>query len=229
MDRRTSLKWMLAASAAMPLLGQRVLPHGVEAGGVAGGGPAGGAAATGSAATDAAAAVGYGTDPNLTRVYHPGELWPLTLSEAQRRTAAALCDLILPADDRSPSASRVGVVDFLDEWISAPYPRQRADRPIVLDGLAWLDQEAGRRFGKPFAVLTDPQQRALADDICYEKTAAPAFAAAATFFARYRDLTAGGFYSTPEGRRDIGYIGNVPQATFAGPPPEVLRKVGLLD
>lgn len=222
MDRRTSLKWMLAASAAMPLLNQRVLS------GDAGRGHATGEAAGGVAATGApGAATGYGTDPNLTQNYHPGDLWPLTLSEAQRRTAAALCDVIVPGDDRSPSASSVGVVDFLDEWISAPYPRQRADRPIVVDGLAWLDQEAGRRFAKPFAALADRQQRDLCDDICNQEKAAPSFATAATFFARYRDLTAGGFYSTPEGRRDIGYIGNVPQATFDGPPPELLRKLGL--
>ena len=49
--------------------------------------------------------VGYGTDPDLIRLYQPGELWPLTLSVEQRKTAAALCDCIIPADDVSPSAS----------------------------------------------------------------------------------------------------------------------------
>jgi len=33
---------------------------------------------------------GYGGDPKLTKLYHPGDVWPLTLSAAQRRTAAAL-------------------------------------------------------------------------------------------------------------------------------------------
>jgi hypothetical protein len=219
-DRRETLKWMLAASAAMPLLGQRVPAQEP------------GAAATTSASAPGAAgsappAAGYGTDPDLLKVYHPGELWPLTLSEPQRRTAAVLCDLILPADERSPSASSVGVVEFLDEWVSAPYPRQRADRPLVIDGLAWLDQESARRFAKPFVSLTEVQHHAICDDICREPPAGSPFAAAATFFARFRDLTAGGFYSTPEGRRDIGYIGNVPQTTFEGPPPDVLRRVGL--
>ncbi len=54
----------------------------------------------------------YGTDPNLVRVYKPGDLWPLTFTSAQRATAAVLCDLIIPADAKSPSASSVGVVDF---------------------------------------------------------------------------------------------------------------------
>ena len=51
---------------------------------------------------------------------------------------------------------------------------------------------------------------------------------AALFFARYRDLTAAGFYSAPVGRKDLGYIGNVPLKSFDGPPPELLRKLNLL-
>src|SRR5262245_57571256 len=97
--RRTAAKWVLAASAT-----RRVAILSFDA----------------SAATPAAK--GYGKDPNLMKIYKAGELWPLTLSKDQRATAAALCDLIIPADDTSPAASSVGVVDFLDEWISAPYP-----------------------------------------------------------------------------------------------------------
>ena len=60
MDRRTSLKWMLSA-AALPLVHLTgcssepppKLPSGV----------------------------GYGTDPDLLKVYGPGSVWPLTLSE----------------------------------------------------------------------------------------------------------------------------------------------------
>jgi hypothetical protein len=174
------------------------------------------------------AATGYGTDPDLTKVYRPGDVWPLTLTPAQRRTAGALCDVIMPADDSSPSAASIGVVDFLDEWVSAPYPEQQRDRPLILEGLLWMDVVSERRFAREFADLSVPQQHAICDDICYEKTALPEFAAAARFFARYRDLTAGGYYSSPEGRKDLQYIGNVPLAKFTGPPPEVLRKVGLI-
>jgi hypothetical protein len=49
----------------------------------------------------------------------------------------------------------------------------------------------------------------------------------AAHFARYRDLTAGGFYTTPQGRKDVRYVGNVPLPRFDGPPPEVLKRVGL--
>jgi len=56
MDRRMSVKWVLAAAAA----------------GVLSGAPPVRAAIT--------MAQGYGTDPNLTKSYRPGDLWPLTLT-----------------------------------------------------------------------------------------------------------------------------------------------------
>jgi hypothetical protein len=40
-------------------------------------------------------------------------------------------------------------------------------------------------------------------------------------------LTAGGYYSTVAGRKDLQYIGNVPLTTFAGPPLALLQKLGL--
>ncbi|HTY50442.1 MAG TPA: gluconate 2-dehydrogenase subunit 3 family protein [Steroidobacteraceae bacterium] len=215
MDRRTSIQWVLAASAALPFLeGQWARAQGSVPG-----------PATGSAG--AAAGSGYGTDPNLVPPHPPGEYWPLTLSASQRRLAAVLCDLIIPADEHSPAASTVGVVDFIDEWVSAPYPDMRSDRTMVLDGLAWLDAEAQRRHGREFAVLERPLQHAICDDICEPARATPERSTAAQFFARYRDLTAGGFYSSPAGRQDLGYIGNVPLARFDGAPVELLKKLNL--
>jgi len=204
LDRRTAIKWMLAAAGLTTL---NRYAHG------------------GTAATPSGKP--YGADPELNRDYKPGDLWPLTLSDAQRRTAAALCAAIIPADEHSPSAASVGVHDFIDEWISAPYPDQQRDRQPILDGLAWLDAECGRRFGKSFPDLNEKQTSALCDDLCHESNARPEFAAAAKFFSRYRDLTAGGFYTTPAGMKDLQYVGNLPLAEFNGPPPEVLRKLGL--
>jgi hypothetical protein len=172
-------------------------------------------------------AAGYGTDPDLVKTYRPGDVWPLTFTDTQRATAAVLCAVIIPADATSPSAAQLAVHDFIDEWISAPYPDQAGDRPLILDGLAWIDAEAQRRFSRNFAALTGTEQAAICDDICFAEKAAPQFVHAAKCFARFRDLTAGGFYTTPQGMKDIGYIGNMPLATFDGPTPEVLQKLGL--
>ncbi len=212
MDRRTTIKWVLAVAAATGGMHEDASALG-----------------TGSAAARKPGGSGYGTDPKLLKAYNPGEFWPLTLTSPQRRTAHVLCDLILPADASSPSASEVGVVDFLDEWISAPYERQRMDRAMLLYGFQWLDREAATRYGvgQSFVTLSQAQQIAICDDICFVEKAQPGFVEAARFFSLYRDLTAGGFYTTPQGRKDLGYVGNVALPRFDGPPPEVLRKVGL--
>jgi gluconate 2-dehydrogenase subunit 3-like protein len=201
MDRRTTIKWVLTASAAWPLID--------------------------SAPAATPAAKGYGTDPTLTRNYTPGELWPLTFTAAQRRLAGILADIIIPSDDHSPSASAVGVVEFIDEWVSAPYPLNIRDRGIALGGFTWLDAEALRRFGKGFSELDTAGQHGICDDICDESRATVPRRAAARFFSRYRDLTAGGFYSTPAGRKDLNYIGNVPFAGNDGPPAALLKALNL--
>ena len=195
LDRRSAVKWVLAASAALRLP---------------------------SVSFDAAAATptaqGYGKDPDLMKIYASGDLWPLTLTKEQRATATALCDLIIPADGVSPAASSVGVVDFLDEWISAPYPEHAVDRKTVLDALARVESEAQRRFKTTFAKLSPTQMSAIADDLVADP-----------LFVRYRALTAGGFYTTPVGMKDLKYVGNVAMTTFDGPPKEVLAKLGLLS
>ena len=70
---------------------------------------------------------GIGGDPNLFKKEIP---WPRVLSDAEKRTVAALADLIIPADEHGPAASAVGVPDFIDEWVSAPYEQQQG-RPRV--------------------------------------------------------------------------------------------------
>ena len=210
MDRRTTIKWMLAASAAWPAWRA-----------------AAGQAAHGTALLHPPAEPGYGTDPDLVTPHKRGEFWALTLTAAQRRLAAVLSDLIIPADEHSPSASAVGVVDFIDEWVSAPYPAHQRDRPMVLDGFTWLDAEGTRRGGKRFAELDGATQTAICDAICDATGAAPELREAAHFFALYRDLTAAAFYSSPAGRKDLGYIGNVPLTSFEGAPPELLKKLNL--
>jgi hypothetical protein len=96
-----------------------------------------------------------------------------------------------------------------------------------VSGIAWLDTESNKRFSKKFADLSGEQITAICDDICYVPKAAPAFVEPARFFNLFRNLTSGGFYTTPEGMKDLKYVGNTPIATFDGPPIEALKKVGL--
>ena len=90
-----------------------------------------------------------------------------------------------------------------------------------------MEAESQRRFGLSFVNAIARQRRAICDDVCREADARPEFAAAAKSFARFRDLTAAGFYTTPEGMKDLQYIGNVALQTFEGPSAELIRHLGL--
>ena len=200
MARREAIQWMVAATASVSALNY---------------------SSFGAPATPP----GIGTDPNLLEPIVP---WPRTLTPEHLRTVTALCDVIIPEDGKSPSASAVGVPDFLDEWLSAPYPEQQSDRKQILEGLAWLNAESRKRFKKEFARLAEREQQQICDDICHAPTAKREFISAAEFFAKFRNLTAGGFYTTPQGMKDIQYIGNIPLETFEGPPAEVLAHLKLI-
>jgi hypothetical protein len=180
-----------------------------------------------SAFTAEQAAKGYGTDPSLAKIYARGDVWPLTFSGPEKTAATALADVIFPADDLGPAASALRVTDFIDEWVSAPYPDQQGRRPVILEGLAWLDAESQKRFAKPFAAASAEQKTAICDDIAWPDDAKPEYKKGAEFFIAFRALAAAAYYGTPEGWTAIGYVGNVPLPTFDGPPKEVLERLGL--
>lgn len=205
LPRRTVLKWLTAATAVMQL-------------------PDWSLAADTAAAP---AAKGYGSDPDLSKFYQPGDFWPLSFTAEEKRTANALADLLFPADHLGPAASAVRVVDYLDEWVSAPYAAQKKDRETIVPGLVWLEAEAQKRFQRGFVALAEKEQCAIVDDICWAADAKPEFKKAAAFFQKFRALAASAYYATEPGWKALGYVGNVPLAAFDGPPPEVLDKLGV--
>ncbi len=219
LSRREAMQWVMGAVAATALPDAVTLAQ--EVGRTAGPQEKAAQIPTGHVAG------GYGTDPILVKNYKPGHFWPLTFDEAQKKTARVLSDVILPNDKYGPAASEVGVVEMLDEWISAPYPNQKEDRPTILDGLAWLETESSKRFNKSFAELSEEQHHAICDDICFVPKAKPEFKKAAAFFTRFKSLAAGAYYSTEAGRKAIGYVGNVALEKFDGPPQEVLDRLGV--
>jgi hypothetical protein len=162
---------------------------------------------------------GYGTDPKLTKPEKAP--WSRIMVQSQLTTAAILADFILPATATAPAASALGIPDFIDEWVSAPYPAQLKDRPIVMNGLNALSAgvlkagpEARAAALKALPAATDPATKA--------------------FWKKFRGLTIGAYYTTEAGFKDIGYIGNVARASDPGPSDEVkaalereLKKLGL--
>ena len=176
---------------------------------------------------EGAAAVGHLAEHRAAGALAPAVgTEPTFFTEAEFETVRMLADYILPADDRGPSAAEVGVPEFIDfvmtdDLLGDPTDRQTAMR----GGLAWVDNQCRRAHGEPFTACTDAQRRALLDRIAYPEAADPADAAGVAFFNRMRDYTAAGYFSSPQGVEDLGYIGNVAVQEWTGCPPEVERHV----
>ena len=140
---------------------------------------------------------------------------------------AILSDLIIPADDKSPSARTLGAHLFIDEYVSAPYENSKRALDTLRQGLIWLHKTSHARFGEDFIALDEAQQITICDAIKWLETASVDNRQGAEMFALVRDLVSTAFFTTTEGMADIGYVGNVPTTTFDGPPPEVLKRLGL--
>lgn len=138
-------------------------------------------------------------------------------------TIGVLADIILPHDERSGSATDAGVPDFI-EFMAKDQPSFQTP---LRGGIAWLDNQSNKRFGKLFAELSHDQQIAIVEDIAYPERKVPGMSQGVAFFSLMRNLTASGFWSSKMGIEDIGYQGNIPNM-WDGPPKEVLEKYGLL-
>jgi Gluconate 2-dehydrogenase subunit 3 len=140
------------------------------------------------------------------------------LNDHEWKTVRVLSDLIIPADERSGSATQAGVPEFIDDWLDFK-------RGKLLDqirgGLTWLDLECNRLFDRDFADCSEAQQKQILDRIAYPKKSAPQDANAVAFFNDLRDLVASGFFSSKMGVEDLPYLGNKMVAEWEGCPADV--------
>jgi gluconate 2-dehydrogenase gamma chain len=142
------------------------------------------------------------------------------------RTASMLADYIIPRDGHSGSATDAKVPEYLDYLLSEK-EASLTTQTAIRGGLAWLDNECNKRFGKTFIAASDVQRRQVLDDIAFPSKAKPEMSYGVSFFNRFRDMTASGFYSSAIGWQDAKYIGNVFNPGYDGCPPAALRKLGV--
>lgn len=147
---------------------------------------------------------------------------PTAFNAHEYKTVTVLSDIIVPADDRSGSASQAGVPEFLDGWLGS-----QGGLDTIRGGITWLDLESNRAFGHDFVDASDSEKKQLLDRIAYPKTAAPEDAAGVVFFNRLRGLVLGGFYTSKMGIQDLPYLGNQMLSEWNGCPPNVLAKLGV--
>jgi gluconate 2-dehydrogenase gamma chain len=151
-------------------------------------------------------------------------LEPEFFTPAEWRTVRVLVDLVIPADEKSGSATDALVPEFMDFMLNeGSAGRQRTMR----EGLAWLDDEARRRFEATFVELDAARQHAILDDIAWPARAREEMQDGVSWFNTFRDMTAAGFFSSRMGYEDLDYIGNTWETEWTGCPEPALRKLGV--
>jgi hypothetical protein len=133
-----------------------------------------------------------------------------------------LGDIILPKDERSGSASELGVPAFI-EFIVKDEPEHQLP---MRGGLRWLDVYCLNHYEHPFAACTPAQRLEVVDEIAYPFKQKPGMEQGVAFFNKMRELTAIGFFTSKDGIKDLGYMGNAP-GKWEGVPEDVLKLYGL--
>ena len=144
-------------------------------------------------------------------------------TDHEYETVRILVDLIIPADDRSGSATDVGVPEFMDYMMIDQPPMQTPMR----GGLAWMDTYCEEQFEEKFAGCSETQRTQVLDALAYPEDADPELSHGVSFFNSFRDLTASGFWTTKEGMDDLGFVGNTVVQNWTGAPEEEIERLGL--
>jgi len=128
-----------------------------------------------------------------------------------------LCDAIIPRDETSRGAVEAGAPEFIDLLTSENEEYQG----VFGGGLMWLDNFCTDRYERMFLESTAAQQKEVLDLIAYKKNAKtnPELSQGIVFFAKLRNMTCDGFYTSKIGIEDLKYIGNTALAEFPGCPP----------
>jgi gluconate 2-dehydrogenase gamma chain len=142
-------------------------------------------------------------------------------SDTEMKTLSRLTDIIIPADEKSGSASQAKVPEFI-EFMAKDTPRLQTP---LRGGLRWLDVQANKRFGKNFIDCPENEQLTLIDLIAYPQKATSDMKAGVSFFNLLRNLTASGYFTSETGIKYLEYKGNTPNQ-WTGVPAEVLAKYG---
>ena len=158
----------------------------------------------------------------------PGGVYtPRRLTGHEFNTVKRLAELIVPADEKGPSAADAGAAEFIDLLCS-----QNDELALIYTGgLGWMDARMRLDHGTPFLEASEFRQTALLDRLVEAERARreqdhdwreseyaefrgygvekqSPWAPGLTFFDWMRKMSIDAYYTSEAGVRDIGYVGN---------------------
>jgi len=139
---------------------------------------------------------------------------PKFFNHDEYKTLQALCEAIIPSDDRWGGAVEAAAPEFIDLLTSENEEYQRQ----LGGGLSWLNATCLIRYRRAFLESARAEQKEILDLIAYRANANkdPSLSPGICFFAFLRDLTVDGYFTSEIGIRCLGYMGNTFLNEFPG-------------
>jgi hypothetical protein len=146
-----------------------------------------------------------------------GSYTPKYFSLPQYAALVALCDMIIPKDEKSGGAVEAGAPEFIDLLTSENEKYQLK----LGGGIFWLDNYCTDHYGKVFLDCPRERKKEVLDLIAFRKNAKqdPSLGQGVSFFSFLRNLTCDGYYTSKIGIADLHYMGNTSLREFPGCPP----------
>jgi len=167
-------------------------------------------------------------DDDLVHIHHAGDARgdeesaklyvPQFFKPPQFRAVEVLAEMILPTDDQ-PGAKKALVGNYIDFVVFSAREFEPSLQQAWLDGLAYVDRESKKRFGKPFALASDTDRTALLTEMSAPERDPRAQHEGYGFFRLVKEMTVEGFYTSKVGLIDVldyqgmNYVSEFPGCT----------------
>lgn len=129
------------------------------------------------------------------------------LNAHEFETIAVLSEIIIPG------AGAAGAAPFID-LLSSNNPEFAAR---FTGGILWLDHECDQRFQTSFLAASAAQRAEVLDLIAYRKNRTPALGPGIEFFDLARRIASDAYFTSREGVKAIGFMGNAALPEFKVP------------
>ena len=161
-----------------------------------------------SAASEGLLEAQQASTPAAAQAAHSAAFAPKALTPHEYATLDELAEWIVPGAKANGSAQ---FIDFLCHATD--------DMKVTFTGgLAWLDNAMRKRAdGQDFLHASDSQKKELLDLIAYRENESPELGPGIRFFEWARRLVVDAYYTSAQGIKEVGYMGNSAMARFAVP------------
>ena len=141
---------------------------------------------------------------------------PQFFKPEQFATVKLLAEMILPTDD-DPGAKEAKVGDYIDFVVFSAREFEPSMQREWIEGLAFLDREGQKQFGKPFRSSAETDRVKLLTEMSVPERDPTAHHQGYSFFRLVKDMTVEGFYTSKVGLIDVlNYQGMNYMAEFPG-------------